>query len=218
MKKLFVYLMLLSSLVGFSQTNKSQYKATLRFSNGKDSVVYFNTQQEMLKYYSDQKKKRDEFVSKPKKVYSKNLNMKLVETEFNKLFLNYQDSVFHVKKEYGEFLDSLSYCQLNYLTNLDSNYISHEQKNVTFNTFTDRCNYFYSSNNGSASEILSLGYGGENEYEAAKDLFNGWLSSKNHKKIIDNNKYKFYNFKFGYNKFDRLIGVGVFSQYIETIK
>lgn len=218
MKKLFVYLMLLSSLVGFSQTTKSKYKATLHFSNGRDSVVYFNTQQEMLKYYSDQKKKRDEFVSKPKKVYSKNLNMKLVEEEFNKLFFKYQDSVFHVKKEYGAFLDSLSYCQLKYLTNLDSNYISHEQKNVTFNTFTDRFQYFYNSNNWSGAEILALYPGGETEYESAKNIFNGWLSSKNHKKIIDNNKYKIYNFKFGYNKFGQLVGVGVFSGYVEMLK
>ncbi len=210
--------MLLSSLVGFSQTTKSKYKATLRFSNGRDSVVYFNTQQEMLKYYDNHKKKRDEFVSKPKKVYSKNLNMELVQEEFNKLFLNYQDSVFHVKKEYGAFLDSLNLCQLKYLTNLDSNYISHEQKNVTFNTFTDRCNYFYSHSNGSAAEILSLGHGGENEYESAKDIFNGWLSSKNHKKIIDDKKLKYYNFKFGYNKFGRLVGVGVFSGYVEMLK
>lgn len=218
MKKVLVYLMLLSTLVGFSQTSKSKYKATLRFSNGRDSVVYFNTQQEMLKYYSDYKKKRDEFVSKPKKVYSKNLNMKLVQEEFNKLFLKYQDSVFHVKKEYGAFLDSLNLCQLKYLTNLDSNYITHKQKNVTFNTFTDRCQYFYGYNTGSTAEILVKGPGEENEYEAAKRMFNCWLSSKEHKKIIDNKKYKFYNFKFNYNKFGDVIGVGVFSQYVEMLK
>jgi hypothetical protein len=139
MKKLFVYLMLMGSLVGFSQVNsKSKYKGKLHFANGRDSFVYFNTQEEMLKFYSDFNKKRDEFINRPKKVYSKNLNMELVQQEFNKLFLNYQDSVFHVKKEYGAFLDSLSHCQLKYLTNLDSNYISHKQKNVIFNTIVVR--------------------------------------------------------------------------------
>ncbi len=62
------------------------------------------------------------------------------------------------------------------------------------------------------------GPGGENEYEEAKCMFNCWLSSKNHKKIIDNNKYRYYNFKFGYNKFGHVIGVGVFSQYVEMLK
>jgi hypothetical protein len=45
-------------------------------------------------------------------------------------------------------------------------------------------------------------------------MFNSWLSSKYHKEIIDDKIYKFYNFKFGYNKFGDVIGVGVFSQYV----
>ena len=219
MKKLFVYLMLMGSLVGLSQVNsQSKYKGKLHFANGRDSFVYFNTQEEMLKFYSDFNKKRDEFISRPKTIYSKNLNMELVEEEFNKLFLNYQDSVFHVKKEHGGFLDSLNLCQLKYLTNLDSNYISHKQKNVKFNTFTDRCHYFYGYKTGHTAEILVIGPGGKNEYEAAKRMFNCWLSSKDHKKIIDNNKYSYYNFKFNYNKFGDVIGVGVFSQYVEMLK
>jgi hypothetical protein len=218
MKNLILILVLFISLVGSSQTNKSQYKATLHFSNGKDSVVYFKSKEEMMKYYGNHKKKRDEFVSKPKKVYSKTLDMNLVEQEFYKLFLNYQDSVFHVKKEYGNFLDSLSYCQLKYLTNLDSNYISHEQKNVKFKTLTDRWDYYYVDTNESYGEILSLINGGENEIEVAKHFFNNWLKSKGHKVLIDRKNYRFYNFKFGYNKFDRIVGVGVFSNDRQFLK
>lgn len=218
MKKVLVYLMLLSTLVGFSQTSKSKYKATLRFSNGRDSVVYFNTQQEMLKYYSDYKKKRDEFVSKPKKVYNKNLNFQLVEKEFSKLYLRYQDSVFHTKKEYEPFLDSLSYCQLNYLRNWDYNNISHEQNNNTFKTMSNRFKYYYGVQNQSYGEILVMSNGGENEYEVAKDMFYRWLSSKPHKKIIDDKELKYYNFKFAYNKFGRVLGIGVFSEYVVMLK
>jgi hypothetical protein len=218
MKKLFVYLMLLSSLVGLSQTSKSKYKATLRFSNGRDSVVYFNTQQEMLKYYDNHKKKRDEFVSKPKKVYSKTLDMNLVEQEFYKLFLNYQDSVFYVKKEYGTFLDSLSYCQLNYLTNWGYDDISHEQNNNTFKTMSNRFEHYYGVQNQSYGEILVMSNGGENEYGVAKDMFYRWLSSKPHKKIIDDKELKYYNFKFAYNKFGRIVGIGVFSENVVMLK
>lgn len=210
--------MLLNTLVGFSQTSKSKYKATLRFSNGRDSVVYFNTQQEMLSFYNDYKKKRDEFANRPKKVYNKNLNFQLVEKEFSKLYLRYQDSVFHTKKEYGGFLDSLSYCQLKYLTNLEYDDISHEQNNKIFKTMGDRFNYFYTRQDGSIAEILILSYGGENEYEVAKEMFYRFLASKPHKKIIDNKKLKYYNFKFGFNKFDHIVGVGTFSETPEFLK
>ena len=199
----------MGSLVGFSKVNsQSKYKGKLHFANGRDSFVYFNTQEEMLKFYSDFNKKRDEFISRPKKVYSKNLNMKLVEEEFNKLFLKYQDSVFHVKKEYGAFLDSLNLCQLKYLTNWEYDDISHEQKNIKFKTMVNRFEYYYGVQNQSYGEILVMSNGAENEYEVVKDMFYRWLSSKPHKKIIDDKKLKYYILYENNTFYNRLSSIG----------
>ncbi len=198
-----------------SQIKGSKYNVRIKLSNNVDTTIIFNTKEEYLNFYKSYKEKISEFQNKTKKVY---LKMELIEQEFKKLYLRYQDSVFHTKKEYGIFLDSLSHCQLNYLKNIDKNYISHEQNNFKFETLTDRFNFFYKTKNGKYAEVLALIPNGDNELQIAKNMFEGWLSSKNHKEIIDNKIYKFYNFKFGYNKFGKIVGIGIFSQYEETLK
>ncbi len=204
--------------MGISQNKGGVYNVRVKLSNNIDTTFIFNTKKEYLNFYKSYNEKISEYQNKTKKVYTKVLNMGLIEQEFNKLYLRYQDSVFHIKKEYGTFLDSLSQCQLNYLKNVNKNYISHEQNNFKFETLTHRFNFFYNTKNGKYAEVLALIPNADNEVEIATNMFEGWLSSKNHKEIIDDKLYKCYNFKFGYNKFGKIVGIGVFSQYIEILK
>ncbi len=214
MKKLFVYLMLMVSLVGLSQVKVGKHRATLTLPGRPDSVFYTNTIEEAMEVL----RKRTPVVKKYTPL-SKDLDLKVIEREFNKLYLNYQDSVFHLKKEYGDFLDSASNCQLNYLLNFKYDSISHIQDNDKFKTSLDRFKYFTEYvTQFNIGEILILTRQGSDECEVAKNFFDRWLKSKGHRKIIDDKRLKFYNFKFGYNKFGSMIGIGVFSKYREMLK
>ncbi len=138
------------------------------------------------------------------------MDLKKIEEKFTKLYLNYQDSVFNRKKEYCEFLDSLSYCQINYLVKQGE--ITHEQTNNDLKTIGLRFRYYYEINpNLGFAEILVRMSTGTDESNIAKSAFRIFMNSKSHKSIIDEEKLNYFNFKFKYNLNGDIIGIGTFS-------
>jgi len=139
---------------------------------------------------------------------SHNFDMSLIEREFEKIYLNYIDSVFKIKKTHSKELDSLSYCQLNYLKNLTI--ITHEQ-NGELSSIGKRFKKYFKSNNYHVAEIVGLIASGSDEKNIAKKTFNGFINSAGHKNIIDDPNFSYYNFKFCYNKDRNIICVGTFT-------
>ena len=193
MRNLITFLILLISLVSLSQNGK--YKVTVRKANS-DSIYYVNDMETVRKLMSDIKKRNFELkkahLEYESQKLNKNLNLKLVEQEFNKLYINYIDSVFKIKKEYSKNLTDLTFCQLTYLLKQKNDSISHEQNNEKFKTLENRFDYFVKlvtyTGRIEYAEVIQLLYLGENEINAAKLTFKNFLKSKPHKKIMDNQK------------------------------
>jgi hypothetical protein len=114
-------------------------------------------------------------------------------------------------------LDSLSFCQLRFLSSLDSvTGLSHTNNFDGLQTFHQRVIHFYLYTNQSHfAEVLSGfhlssgNYG--NEDEIAKELFGILLSSPPHKKILDKRINKSYSFKVTRVKDGGYVLIGVFS-------
>lgn len=219
MRNLITFLILLISLVSLSQNGK--YKVTVRKANS-DSIYYVNDMETVRKLMSDIKKRNFELkkahLEYESQKLNKNLNLKLVEQEFNKLYINYIDSVFKIKKEYSKNLTDLTFCQLTYLLKQKNDSISHEQNNEKFKTLENRFDYFVKlvtyTGRIEYAEVIQLLYLGENEINAAKLTFKNFLKSKPHKKIMDNQNLIYFNFKFDYNIFGDLICVGTFANRV----
>jgi hypothetical protein len=114
-------------------------------------------------------------------------------------------------------LDSLSYCQVRYLSSLENiSQMSHTTNFEGLESFHQRVIYFYQYTNESHfAEVLSGFYKGENNYgnedEIAKKLFGLLLSSPPHKKILDKRINKSYTFRVTRTLNGSYILIGVLS-------
>lgn len=210
MKNILVLLMILSSVIGFSQSNKTRQIHYVKH-NGKIDTIYsqdFNDYVRIIDSIAQ---------SDSKSIKTTNikviLNTELIKEEFIKLYLEYSENTLHITRKYGWLLDSMVICQINYLSKLD--YITHEQDNLKFKTIQDRQKY-YSPHIGYHkvySEVIGRvsTYDNETEKTVSEKMFKIFLESKSHKHIIDDKNIKYYNFKFDYNKSNDLICVGVFN-------
>ncbi len=220
MKNLLIYILLLNVLVSYSQVRQGKYKLIVSWDGKPDSVYYVDDLKTAYKMCDDRRPTKHN--SDTNKIWcdgklcnklNKNLDLKHLEYEFNKLYVKYIDSVFNITKNNSKVLDNAIYGQLNYLLNIDGiNIITHQNKN--FDTFNDRCKHYVEVPYESCGEIITeIGIGGD-ECEVAKIMFNNFLSSKPHKKIIDNVTLTYFNFKFGYTKSGRIIGIGFFAKLL----
>lgn len=114
-------------------------------------------------------------------------------------------------------LDSLSFCQVKYLSSLENiSQMSHTTNLKGLESFDQRVFFFYKHTSQSHfAEVLSGFHKGDNKYgnedELAKKLFELLLSSPPHKKILDKRINKSYTFRVTRTSNGGFILIGVFS-------
>jgi hypothetical protein len=143
------------------------------------------------------------------------LNLDSVELCFDTLYSSYLDSTFglkRVRKIKYDKLDSVSYCQLNYLKNKD--FISHRQTKPKFASVGDRFRFFYKNQPKKIAEVVCVSHKQNNEKETALHILNKFLNSPEHKKILNDSDLIHFNFKFIINDYDYVLCVGTFSSGI----
>lgn len=184
-------------------------ESTVRVSDKKTKEILYEYKTTNLNYfYKEYDNKQEISVKETKEKLNKNLDLNKIETEFIKLYLSYNEKIKNPKYP-GYFLDTLSLCQLNYMS--VNTVFSHEQENKSLKTLTDRVRNFYDIYKPKVSEIATKFNRGDNEYDIANHAFNNFLLSKNHKKIIDDKNLLYFNFKFKYGLNDYIICIGTFS-------
>lgn len=143
-------------------------------------------------------------------------DIKLIEGKVCELY-NVYSKKRHINASVRTELDSLSFCQLRFLSSLNSvTNLSHTNNFEGLQTFHQRVIHFYLyTNQSNFAEVLSGFHksGGNygNEDEIAKELFDILLSSPPHKKILDRRINKSYSFKVTRAKDGGYVLIGVFS-------
>jgi hypothetical protein len=145
-----------------------------------------------------------------------------IEKEFMSLYQKRCDSLSH-KISVDNSLLCVVECQLNYLKNFDDLFLSHRQeKNPKFLTLIDRVMYFYPNQtinyHPKIGEVCALL--GTNDYflkeetnvQLATQLFNNFMKSPGHQKIMDDKDLVKVCFKVGFNKTNSVFIVGVLSE------
>ena len=145
------------------------------------------------------------------------LNLDSVELHFDTLYSSYLDSTFGFKttrtrKSKYDKLDSVSYCQLNYLKT--KNFISHRQTNPKYASVGDRFRFFYKNQPKKIAEVACISNEKNNEKETALFMLNEFLNSPKHKEILDDYELVYFNFKFINKDDDYVLCVGTFSSGI----
>jgi hypothetical protein len=153
------------------------------------------------------------------------INVFAVQKEFMTLYYKRADSLKHEIAEDKSLL-CLTQCQLNYLKGVE--HISHEQKPGSAHySLDDRFNFYYPTTSERSNSELDYGevicqLGGTDilyEYtnkELAYELFNGFITSKGHREIMDNEKFVKVNFQVAITRFNKVVVVGVLSN--QTMK
>ena len=153
------------------------------------------------------------------------INLKEIQKEFMILYYKRCDSLGHKISEDNSLL-CLTECQLNYLK--DFEHVSHKQEvGSKFYSLTDRYTFFYPemakelNSNTDLGEVISLiGTGKtlhkQNNKELARRLFNAFMKSDSHRKIMDEKQLTKVNFQVGVNKFNSVYIVGILSN--KTLK
>jgi hypothetical protein len=140
------------------------------------------------------------------------LDLDSVEMYFDTLYLSYLDSTFGLnatkKTKYAK-LDYVSYCQLNYLKTKD--FISHKQTNSELASIGDRFRFFYKYQSKKIAEVTCLSHKKNNEKEMALHILNKFLNSPEHKEILEDSDYIYFNFKFAIHDYGYVLCVGTFS-------
>jgi hypothetical protein len=141
------------------------------------------------------------------------LNLDSVESHFDTLYSSYLDSTFGFKRKIKyDKLDSVTYCQLNYLKNKD--FISHRQTNSKLASAGDRFKFFYKNQPKKIAEVACISNEKINEKETALFMLNEFLNSPKHKEILDDSELIYFNFKFINKDDDYVLCVGTFSSGI----
>jgi hypothetical protein len=141
---------------------------------------------------------------------------KSIEKKVCELYNTYSKKKYIKANVRGE-LDSLSLCQLKYLSSLDSvMQLSHTNNFDGLQTFDKRVQHYYINVSQSHfAEDLSGFYKGDGNYgsedKIANKLFDTLLGSPPHKKILDKRINKSYSFKVTRSKDGAWILIGVFS-------
>lgn len=204
--KIFLFLILIGYLTGFSQNRKYTYVKKV---NG---VVVESDSITNLK----------DIIKKESKIEKSNIDLILVEKEFSRLMINHLNNIKKKQKSYNDCLFKMTDHHLNYLTkiNFDRDYLIEKDKNhhyeddPKFRTLKDRYKYFSKNDNLNLylGEILSFnGINTENETEIPQNFLKSFLKSKPHKEIIESNDYNYFLMKCGFDQSKHIIMVVCFS-------
>ena len=126
-------------------------------------------------------------------------NVDEIKKEFDILYQQHLDSL-HTVKTIHEDLSPLCMYHLNYCVN--KGFVTHfEDDDSTMYGAKDRYLHFFPHMDGSGfkgGEVMSYSKSGNKitDKDMAKRIFNGYMNSKGHKKLLDDKKLIYYNFEF----------------------
>ena len=140
----------------------------------------------------------------------------ILNSELHSNYINYLNTTKRRIKMKYDGLDSVSYCQLNYLKN--QIFISHSQPDEKFSSINERFRFFYKNFPKYGGEVVCLNHKRQTEKEVAIEVLNHFLSSPKHRAILDDYKSIYFNFKFAINKGGYVLCVGTFSSRPLTYK